>query len=660
MSASSATELRAPLRVARELLDDALVGLRTIDDPRLPLAATEGCLTDAIEAIYRAMHEAGDAARSRAHSSFALERTRDALMCLQHRETHDERALALSGYVAQGIGELIRAGQLTFIGSLGIPRGDAAIAPPASVDLPRRVSLPRGVISPAAVLPKPDAPPAPEPVEIVQGPPPAASSVDLDALRAQTAAALDALDADDLPPAPAPKGSKSPAAQRDMTLEGALLGVAQTREEVLFERARVFFEELSMMGLMRRPDEGDVWHEMLPIEQRLLARLDAVLTVGPWVLPRLVKLLEERPVADPELFWGAIFVHGSLVGDDALDAALRLARSADLEDPELFDAVTDALATIPHEGVESAMRSWTRSEAPTRRAAAAAVLGRRNALTIDPLLPLLDDPEITVVREAAKAMVSLDGALPRATLDALLLHGDHELAHAAMSIASTRGELRGVLRARDLVLGGNPAHGHAALHLAAGCTAEMLDAFRVAMTREPSAVLSEALGWAGLSEAVPYLLDRADAGDPCALRAAQRITGASLTEDDPTGAPGREAPPFTERAALPDDELVLLEDPDAWRRWWRTHGHRAAPTVRWRHGRPWTLSSCLRELAERDASPWERTWAWHELVARTRRAIPFDPRAWVVTQRGQVNAWREYVALRRDLPDGAWSRGGAR
>lgn len=655
---SSATTLRAPLRTARELLDGALLGLREVEDPSFPFAAAERTLTESLEDVYRAMHAAGDAADARAHAALALEGAREALMLLQRRDSRDEALMALTGLVAQSIGELIRAGQMTFLGTLGIPRpGGRGAVPRASVDLPRSIELPRDVIPPAVVLPKPQSPPAPEALDIVQGPAPVSSADDMAALRAQSARALEALDADDLPPA-RPPAAQTPAAQGDRSLEAALLGVASTRERVLDEHARVFFEELSMMGLMRRPDPGDVWHEMLPVERRLLTRLDAILTIGTWVLPRLVNSLEERPVPDPEMFWGAIFVHGCLVGDDALDAALRVARSADLDDDALFDAVTDALATIPHGGVEGAMDAWRASDEPSLRRAAATVLGRRRAGTLDAMLPLLSDADPGVVRAAAASLERLDGAAPRAVIDGLLVHADTHLAHAGMCFASSRGELRGVLRARDLVAGGNPDHGLAALHLATGCTDEMLDAFRVAMTREGSPVLSEALGWAGLAEAVPYLLDRAGAGDPCALDAVQRITGASLTEDDPEPEVDPDALPFTERAPTPPDEVMLLEDLDAWRRWWREHGRRADPTVRWRHGRPWTLASCVRELADRDASPWERTWAWRELVARTGRAIPFDPAEWVTAQRGQVEAWREYVALRRDFATGAWTRGG--
>ena len=104
---------------------------------------------------------------------------------------------------------------------------------------------------------------------------------------------------------------------------------------------------------------------------------------------------------------------------------------------------------------------------------------------------------------------------------------------------------------------------------------------------------------------------------------------------------------------------MLSADIPAWRAWWARWGPRAAPSIRWRHGRPWTLEAVWRELAEHAATPWERTWAWTELCVRTGRALPFDARDWVAPQRRQVEAWRDYIALRRkDFVDGQWQRGG--
>lgn len=660
MTVSVAT-LRPALRTARELLDEALVGLRAIEDPHAPIAATERALTAAIDACYRAMADAADAARAREHTGAALEEAREALMCLQYREITDEGARAVSGAVAQSIGELIRAGQMSFLGSLGIPRREGrAAAVPASVDVPRRIELPREVIPAAVVLPKPSSPPAPEPEPIVEGPAPVSDASAMAALQAASARALEALDADDLPPPPAPAPSPPRRARVDeAALSRAFFGEAEDPRESLFEHARVFFEEMSMMGLMRRPDPGDLWHEMEPLEQRLLARLDAIVTVGTWVLPRLVKVIEDRPVPDPELAWGAVLLHGCLAGDDALDEALRVARSMDLTDAAMFEAVTDALTTVPHAGAERAMVGWTRAADPSLRRAALRVLGRRRALSAEALAEHLADADAGVVREAAAAMVGADGAVSSAVLGWLIGHEDDALAHAGMSAAAARGDLRGVLRARDLVASGRAAHGLAALHLAAGCSADMLDAFRVAMRGEGCAALTEALGTAGLAEAVPYLLDRADAGDAGAFVSLQRITGASLTEEDPVGLYEDNEAPFTEAFPTPPTEVTLLEDAGAWRRWWAAHGHRARREVRWRFGRPWTLDATLWELAERDATTTERAWAWMELVARTGRAIPFDPMEWIAVQRKQIDAWRDYVALRRGaFAAGTWTRGG--
>ena len=649
---------RTPLRTARELLDEALTNLRAIEDPNAPVAATERCLVEAMTAIYRAMEHANDAERARHEGAQALQFAREALAWLQHRESPDEVARALSGLVAQSLDALIRAGHTTFIGSLGIPRReDLPLRPAASVDVPRRVAVSRDVIPPTVVLPRPESPPAPGAVEIVQAPGPAADPAAIPALRALGEARLAALDVDDLPPSP--RAAPPAPARPTSTLDLAHFGEATPIPALLLAHAGALFDELSMMGLMRRPDPGDLWHELQPVERRLLARLDALVAIGPQVFPKLIKRIEERPVADPEAFWGGIFLHGCLDGDDALDACLRLARSADLDDEEMFDAVTDALAVAPHVGVDAALAAWLRAHDGALRRVAVAVLGRRRALPAPALCAMLADPDERVVREAAGALPTAEGAIPDEVLHGLLHHGDPALAHAGMTAAGLRGILRGTLRAHDLVRGGAADHGCAALHLAAGCTAEMLPALGVAMAHTPSSLVSEALGIAGVAEAVPWLLDRADAGDDAALIAVQRITGASLEEGAEPPEVSDDAPPFTERFARCPNEIVLCADVQAWRDWWARWGPRAAPSIRWRHGRPWTLEAVWRELAEHAATPWERTWAWTELCVRTGRPLPFDPRDWVAPQRRQVEAWRDYIALRRkDFVDGQWQRGG--
>jgi hypothetical protein len=491
---AAASTLRPALMTARVLLDDALVGLRFIDVPGLPLAAIEASLTAALTQIYRAMDSLDDLTRYRDAVREALDAVRESLALLQFREVNDDMRNRVAGVVAQSIGELNYALRFPWGAPLRIPRSHGASRPRASRSVPRRIELPRAVLAPVVVIPKPTEPPAlPEDTfDPDKAPPP---SDTLEALEALTEAALGALDA---PPAPAKPAAPPPPPTfaDDRAIESTVFGEAVTADEALLAHARGFFEDLAMMGLMRQPDPGDLWHEMEPIERRLLAKLDGILAVGTWVLPALVKLAEEEPVPDPEMLWGAAFVHGCLVGVDAMDEVVRLVRTSPLDDADVLAAFGDALAVIPHESTEDTLRAWiTAPDAPLRWLAAHA-LGRRRAVPASALLPLLNDPEPSVAREAARALVQLDSDLPAAALAWLVEHPDPDFARAGFAAALAHRDPIGVQRARALMTSGHAAHGDAAIYFALASIAPELDAFDAAMRAEPSETLSAALGWA--------------------------------------------------------------------------------------------------------------------------------------------------------------------
>src|SRR5678816_3879456 len=102
------------------------------------------------------------------------------------------------------------------------------------------------------------------------------------------------------------------------------------------------------LGTMRRPLPDQGWAGRAETERRLLARVDAIAACGEEVLPRLIGLLEERPVPDAHLTWALLFLLGSLAGDDAAEEAMRLARAAELDADGMAEALADALALAPH------------------------------------------------------------------------------------------------------------------------------------------------------------------------------------------------------------------------------------------------------------------------------------------------------------------------
>lgn len=654
---TDASAQRAGLLTARGLLDEALVCLHGLGDPRLPLPSIEACLTGALDRTYEALDAPGEPERYQELCRGALELTREALFFFQDRELRNPALAAPLGLVAQTVGALIEAARTPIhVRRLG---PEAPVDPewsPASFDEPRRIDVDRPVVQVVALIPRPEAAPieieaVPEVPEVADDEP--VPPVDLDALLAEA----EREPGEPAPSRPAP-AVEAPAGDADADDERAVFGEALSPQAVLLGHARGFFEDLSMMGLMRRPDAGDAWREMEPIEQRLLARVDAILAAGTWTLAELVGALQDRPMPEPDLLWGALFVYGSLGGEDSVDQVVRLVRTAPLDDEEVVDAVADALSFAANEGVEARLRPWLSEGSPSQQRVALHALARRHALLPEQAVSALSSPDAAVVAEAARALVLMQGPVDRGALAWLLQHADPAVLAAGFRAALLHDRVAAVARAVALTAGGYAHHGEAALVVALGGEAGDLDALLAATQGPPSAPLTEALGWAGRIDAVPYLLDRLEAGDPAALLALQRLTGASLTAEQPAHDPD-EPLPFTRDDRLPPAELVLLEDPAAWRAWWAEHGRRPDVRERWQHGRRWTPRDALWELAESASSPRDRTLAWLELRARTGARIPFDAREWVARQRRQVAAWSDYVGVRAAAwPAGTWPTGG--
>src|SRR5215510_1254818 len=157
----------------------------------------------------------------------------------------------------------------------GVASQPSPFLPPASVDEPRLLTFDREVLTPVVMRGQPvdpDVDPAsfvsPEDLE-------ADASQDVHELLAQAEAAA----AEEEPETPQKPASPPPKPLELVTDESASLvnfGSQRTREEVEFKRARTFFEELAMMSIMRKPDPGDQWRNLRPVEERLLARVDGI------------------------------------------------------------------------------------------------------------------------------------------------------------------------------------------------------------------------------------------------------------------------------------------------------------------------------------------------------------------------------------------------
>jgi len=374
------------------------------------------------------------------------------------------------------------------------------------------------------------------------------------------------------------------------------------------------------------------------------------------LIPELVKLLDDRPVPDPELTWAALVLPGCLAGDDALHQVARTVRTAGLEEPDVFDAACDALTFVPHPGLVSLLRTWLAGQEPLLRLVAVRVLGRRGLLRGEEALAFALDADPRLALEGAHALPSVRGELDLNGTAQLLGSKQEEIVACAIETLWLRHPQAGLEHARTLVANGKESFANAALWLAIGGGTEARTDFEAALSRggKASPVLLEAIGWYGDLRFVDSLLAQLEAGQVAAVGALQRLTGASLTDDAPAPQYEKGQEPFLRGFSPPPDELELTVDPEIWAAWWHKHQGRATLTKRYRWGHLWSTQDNLWELELAPASPRERRLAFHELVARTGATYPFDPRDFVVRQQAALAQWRDAPELRR-VTSGTWS-----
>ena len=642
----------APSEVVRVrgALDAALLELRSVKDPGVPLLEAERPLALSVAQLYQALASLHDATAFRKAVEEAVRHAEEALRPLQRSGSTNPAVLRSAASVADAV--------RTLSGPVRIPAGLAVDLPgprkgqpvvPALRDEPRLLELQRAVLEPAVPLPPSEQPPV---VEVDPEELPAGERPSLEALLAEaTAAAAEEESPAPAPPEPAREPPADPAA-----LERAVLGEAMSEEELLFHRARHFFEDLGTMGLIRRPVADEPWRGRAAVERRLLARVDALVACGVGVFPRLVRRLAEAPLPDAELTWAAILLHGMVSGDDMADEVVRLVLVSDLADVPTFDAVGEALRFVPNARVEAVVRGWLGGrDRRLRRLALRALAGRGGLEAAEALVALdSEDPELRA--EGVRALPLSVGALDERRLAALLRSADPATVEASVRAALIRRWPLGARAALQLVQEGRGDFARAAIYAALSATETARPVFAKARDAGRSPVLAEALGWLGDVESVDPLLEWLGAGEPAAAMALQRLTGASLTDDVPDPEyPRPEDRPFGRGWRPPASFEILTADPEIWSAWWSKHRALAQPAPRWRWGRAFAPEGLLWEIDAGPFGPDGRALSHLELVVRTGEALPLSVDDFVVRQERQVEAWRKAVgSLAASVSPGAW------
>ncbi|MBK8255232.1 MAG: hypothetical protein IPK82_21545 [Polyangiaceae bacterium] len=178
-------------------------------------------------------------------------------------------------------------------------------------------------------------------------------------------------------------------------------------EHLLHEEIVVLaLDRLSMLGRHRAERPFAARSE---VEARILAHVDAMVSIGGAIVPILVGAWG-RSLSSPNPWntWAAVFALGSFSGSDILDAVeyglLRLAPTDALAAHKAFEA----LACSPHPELDEFSRRLLQHPHSPCRAVAVYFLGRKQALPIDQLRSFLFDPDLTVLRAALWAARRLD------------------------------------------------------------------------------------------------------------------------------------------------------------------------------------------------------------------------------------------------------------
>jgi len=472
-------------------------------------------------------------------------------------------------------------------------------------------------------------------------------------------------------------------------------------ERVFVQRwARECLDEIGMIGLQRAPLAGDDWRSSRPLERRMIAAIDAIAALGPIAIAEAERLAMDAPVVNPMSVFAVAMVGGCLEGRDAIAAAERVLHRFGAGDPMVAGPFVSAMKIAPSPFVPSVLRSLFASSDPACRAIAVEGLAHLRLLDASDLGALADEADPRLLDLALPALAIARHADFGRAADRALAHDDAHLRLAALDAMAIAAHPRAASAAREAAAGGrspdaaraasaggrSPDAARAAAEGSLGDRALvrlaivaseddarwLLDRMRAAPT--PAAI--EAVGWAGLVDSIPALIDLLESEDDkqklAAGAALDRLLGAGILQSieiqpealddvvivdpDPEAlativSHPRDVPPngSTETLEVPST------DPAMWRAYWREHGGRFDPRQRLRRGQAYSPSVSLYELDRLPLSMEDRRALFRELAARTGKLASFDPSDLVSVQEESLAAWGAILKATSETL-GSWAR----
>jgi len=318
---------------------------------------------------------------------------------------------------------------------------------------------------------------------------------------------------------------------------------ATLEQKTLRRWARDALEELAIGGRLRRTRPDEPWSFGRNFEQRALVSLDAIAALGRGaskdecvdVASVIDDWLMDATISDPGRTFAAMFVLACI---DGHGAAARLNIHARTSDPNVADAVEDALAlgSSPHVD-DVVIALLCEDDKPDLLERGLSVARRRRRVPESLALELLNHPAARVAIAAARACSVIDRELALVPLENALFGPDEVALHAAESLAllgawSPRCSQRILALAKQNPQAPQTIHA-ARLAVLQAQSREINSFLELCATFQP-AVMLDLLGWLGSAHSLQTLCGALSNPDPVLQKAAawslSRITGAGREE----------------------------------------------------------------------------------------------------------------------------------
>lgn len=442
--------------------------------------------------------------------------------------------------------------------------------------------------------------------------------------------------------------------------------------------ARDCFADIVAMLPQRTPQLGEAWAMAEIIEQRLLANLDGLASLGDAGYRSLETIVEQALVIDAPLCAGLALVTGSLWGRDGLALCERFLLTWETDDA-MWQAAADAWKLSPNPWLEALCAHYLKSRDLRKVRLGIAVMGYRSWLTVGEL-----------ERLQRRNDVPLDWWLPH-------LH--------VLPLATRHDVLRGLYTRHQTPVGEpqlwwasalcgypptptileqaapNDDSGEGWLLLALYGERRHAEQLLAVFQTAPTPALARALGWAGVGKAIPVMIAALVSDDPTLKEAIaaglERVTGAGLFEEvvipaeqamdadvpeptfPPEGAPTLASEVNDPRDAPAEASLDTVVLPavshETWSAYWKENQNRFAADTRYRQGAQASPAVFATELRDAQRTPRDRRLIHSELVMRTGRRVQFDPDQWVPEQRVALEQWLQ-IASGCVVTAGTWFR----